>query len=60
MGSAQGADTLNAVVRNAGGVVTQSRPLCLYPRVAAYKGRGDPMSAASFVCRKRDHDDHDD
>ncbi len=54
-------DTLNAVVRNAGGAVTQSRPLCLYPRVAAYKGRGDPMSAASFVCRstKHDHDDHD-
>jgi tannase/feruloyl esterase len=55
-------DTLNAVVRNAAGVVTQSRPLCLYPRVAAYKGRGDPMSAANFVCRdtKRDHDRHDD
>jgi feruloyl esterase len=52
--------TLNAVVRNSSGVVTQSRPLCLYPRVAAYKGKGDPMSAASFVCRSSKHDDHDD
>ena len=54
-------ETLNAV-RTSSGVVTQSRPLCLYPRVAAYKGRGDPMSAASFVCRntKRHDDDHDD
>jgi feruloyl esterase len=27
-----------------------SRPLCPYPRVARYDGRGDPLDAASFSC----------
>jgi len=43
--------TLNGVVRSASGAVTQSRPICLFPSVAAYKGHGDPAVASSFVCR---------
>ncbi len=27
-----------------------SRPLCVYPRYAKYKGSGDPAAANSFVC----------
>jgi feruloyl esterase len=30
---------------------TTRRPLCVYPRVASYKGRGDPKDAASFECK---------
>ena len=30
----------------------RSRPLCPYPQYAAYKGQGDPESAASFECRE--------
>jgi feruloyl esterase len=33
------------------GVVDRSRPLCPYPKVAVYKGKGDTNHAASFVCR---------
>jgi feruloyl esterase len=33
------------------GVVDRSRPLCPYPKVAVYKGKGDTNDAASFVCR---------
>jgi hypothetical protein len=36
----------------AGGAVTQTRPICLYPEVAAYKGRGDVAAASSFGCRR--------
>ena len=32
-------------------VVDRSRPLCPYPKVAAYKGKGDTNDAKSFVCR---------
>ncbi len=56
---------------NAGGVNTdlpaawaanRTRPLCPYPSVAFYKGRGDVESAASFECRapRRHHHDHHD
>jgi pimeloyl-ACP methyl ester carboxylesterase len=56
---------------NAGGVnaelpaawaANRTRPLCPYPSVAIYKGRGDVESASSFECRaaRRDHGDHDD
>ena len=31
-------------------VITMTRPLCTYPRVAQYKGSGDTTDAASFVC----------
>jgi feruloyl esterase len=43
---------------------TRTRPLCSYPQVARYKGRGDVESAASWRCtgprqpdRGHDHDD---
>jgi hypothetical protein len=26
------------------------RPICAYPKVAHYKGSGDPTDAASFAC----------
>lgn len=29
----------------------RERPLCAYPKVARYQGRGDPEKAASFSCR---------
>ncbi|MET0918414.1 MAG: hypothetical protein ABWY07_08345 [Burkholderiales bacterium] len=33
----------------------RTRPLCPYPRVARYDGRGNINDAASFRCRKDDH-----
>ena len=33
------------------GVVDRSRPLCPYPKIALYKGKGDMNDAANFVCR---------
>jgi hypothetical protein len=42
----------DGVVRDAGGAVTQTRPICLYPEVAAYRGRGDVAAASSFACRR--------
>ena len=30
--------------------VLWTRPICLYPRVARYTGRGDSNDAANFVC----------
>jgi Tannase and feruloyl esterase len=44
-------DELNGVIRNSGGAVTETRPICMYPSVAAYKGNGDVAQATSFVCR---------
>jgi feruloyl esterase len=38
--------------RSINGVVDRSRPLCAYPEVAVYKGKGDTNDAASFVCRE--------
>lgn len=32
------------------GNVVQTRPLCPYPQVAIYKGRGDTNDTANFVC----------
>jgi Tannase and feruloyl esterase len=43
---------LNGVVRDASGNVVQSRPICMFPEVAAYKGNGDVNVASSFVCRR--------
>jgi len=43
-------ETLSGVVRGPSGV-TQTRPICLFPSVAVYKGHGDPTVASSFVCR---------
>ncbi len=36
----------------AGWSATRSRPLCPYPAVARYDGKGDQESAESFVCRR--------
>ena len=33
-----------------GAGANMTRPLCVYPRVAQYKGSGDPNNAASFAC----------
>jgi len=33
-----------------GGVVDRTRPLCLYPQVARYKGAGSTDDAANFTC----------
>ncbi|WP_157899033.1 tannase/feruloyl esterase family alpha/beta hydrolase [Luteitalea pratensis] len=38
--------------RAVNGVVDRLRPLCPYPQVAVYAGRGDTNDAASFVCRE--------
>jgi feruloyl esterase len=37
--------------RAVSGVVDRLRPLCPYPQVAVYKGKGDTNDAASFECR---------
>ena len=29
---------------------TLTRPLCVYPQVARYRGTGDPNEASSFTC----------
>src|ERR1700722_2005901 len=33
------------------GKVDRTRPLCPYPKMAHYKGTGDPNDAANFVCQ---------
>src|SRR4051812_44577390 len=38
------------VTHSINGVVDRSRPLCAYPRVAVYKGKGDTNDAANFTC----------
>jgi tannase/feruloyl esterase len=35
----------------AGGRVQMTRPICAYPKVAAYKGTGSTNDAANFVCK---------
>jgi feruloyl esterase len=37
--------------RDASGAVVRSRPLCQYPLVARYKGKGSTDEAASFECK---------
>ncbi|HEX4748475.1 MAG TPA: tannase/feruloyl esterase family alpha/beta hydrolase [Bryobacteraceae bacterium] len=32
------------------GSVQRTRPLCAYPKIAKYKGSGDPNDASNFVC----------
>jgi feruloyl esterase len=34
------------------GIVKMTRPLCPYPTVSKYRGRGDSNDVASFVCVK--------
>jgi feruloyl esterase len=45
--------TLAGVTRDSTGAVTASRPICLYPEVATYRGHGDTTRASSFVCSSR-------
>ncbi|MEZ5397172.1 MAG: tannase/feruloyl esterase family alpha/beta hydrolase [Bryobacterales bacterium] len=45
-------ETLDAVRRDESGRAVLSRPLCQYPQVAVYDGKGDPNDAASFTCRE--------
>jgi len=33
--------------------VQRTRPLCSYPKVAVYNGKGDVNNAASFSCKER-------
>ncbi len=44
--------------------IARTRPLCVFPKVAVYKGRGSTNDAANFSCRdpkgKKGHRDHDD
>ena len=35
------------------GVEDRTRPLCVYPKVAVYSGRGSTNEAANFVCQIR-------
>jgi len=44
-------ETLGAVRRDEGGKIVRSRPLCQYPLVARYKGRGSTDDASSFECK---------
>jgi feruloyl esterase len=37
--------------RSTNGVVDRLRPLCPYPKVAVYSGKGDTNDAANFACR---------
>ncbi len=34
------------------GKVTMTRPVCAWPQVVRYRGRGDTGSAASFTCAR--------
>jgi feruloyl esterase len=43
-------ETILATRRDQAGAVTRSRPLCAYPLVAKYKGRGSTDDIASFEC----------
>ena len=45
-------ETLDAIRRDAAGNVVRSRPLCQYPLVARYKGRGSTDDADNFRCSK--------
>jgi feruloyl esterase len=43
-------ESLTAVRRDQSGAVTRSRPLCQYPLVAKYTGKGSTDDARNFVC----------
>jgi feruloyl esterase len=44
-------ETVIATRAGRGGTPPMRRPLCAYPKVAAYKGEGDTNDAANFACR---------
>ena len=43
---------LTATKVDSHGIVVESRPVCRYPLVARYDGRGSPNDAASFHCAR--------
>jgi feruloyl esterase len=43
-------ETIEAVRKRADGSVERSRPLCVYPKVARWSGRGSTDEAQSFSC----------
>jgi len=43
-------ETLTATKRDPAGAVVRTRPMCQYPLVAKYKGRGSTDEAENFVC----------
>lgn len=45
-------DSLAAAQSQRGGEVIRTRPLCPYPQVARYRGRGSTDEAESFVCSR--------
>jgi Tannase and feruloyl esterase len=44
-------ERITAIKRSADGA-TQTRPLCPYPALARWTGKGDTNDAANFICRK--------
>lgn len=54
---AQAPDTILAT-KTSGGVVTQSRPLCPYPKFAHWTGIGSTDDAANFVCASEEGEDN--
>ena len=38
--------------RKKSGVIDRTRPLCVYPKTARYKGTGSMDEAANFSCAK--------
>jgi hypothetical protein len=46
----QAPETLTAVRRDQSGAVQRSRPLCQYPLVARYSGKGSTDDASYFMC----------
>jgi feruloyl esterase len=49
----QGKAPDSIVARHVGAGVQRTRPLCSYPQIAVYDGKGDPNSASSFACEQR-------
>jgi hypothetical protein len=47
----QAPETLSAARRDQSGQVTRSRPLCRFPLVARYSGKGSTDLAENFTCR---------
>jgi hypothetical protein len=51
-------DALNGVVRDPStGAITATRPICMYPNVAAYSGHGPTTEASNFSCRRLNRDE---
>ena len=45
-------DTPRAVVARGAAFPGSMRPLCAYPRVATYNGKGNPEDSVNFTCRE--------